>query len=63
MRATATGFTFNIGRVGSALAPLLIASLAQRRGFGIAFGTASVALLLGALTWMYIPETKGQALT
>jgi MFS family permease len=62
VRATATGFTFNIGRVGSALAPFLIASLAQARGFGVAFATASVALLLGATMWLFIPETKGRAL-
>jgi hypothetical protein len=48
--------------VASALAPLLIGSLAQTRGFGVAFATASAALVLGALTWVYIPETKGIAL-
>jgi len=62
VRATATGFTFNIGRVGSALAPFLIATLAQTRGFAVAFATASVALILGALMWAFIPETKGRAL-
>jgi MFS family permease len=62
VRAAATGFTFNIGRVGSALAPLLIASLAQTRGFSVAFATTSVALVLGALTWFVIPETRGRAL-
>jgi sugar phosphate permease len=62
IRAAATGFTFNIGRIGSALAPFLIASLAQRDGFGAAFATASAALLLGALTWFFIPETRGRAL-
>jgi MFS family permease len=63
VRATATGFTFNIGRIGSALAPFLIASLAQTRGFAVAFATASAALLLGATMWLFIPETKGKALT
>jgi sugar phosphate permease len=62
VRATATGFTFNIGRVGSALAPILIASLAQTRGFGVAFATASATLVLGAFMWAFIPETKGKAL-
>ena len=62
VRAAAGGFIFNIGRIGSAAAPLLIASLAQRSGFGIAFATTSAALLLGALTWFWIPETKGRAL-
>ena len=62
VRAAAGGFIFNIGRVGSAAAPLLIASLAQRSGFGIAFATTSAALVLAALTWLWIPETKGRAL-
>jgi MFS family permease len=62
VRATATGFTFNIGRIGSALAPILIASLAQTRGFGVAFATASAALVLGAFMWLFIPETKGREL-
>jgi dipeptide/tripeptide permease len=63
IRAAATGFTFNIGRVGSALAPLLIASFAERSGFGVAFATTSAALLLGALTWFWIPETRGRTLS
>lgn len=63
VRAAATGFTFNIGRIASALAPFMIGSLAQTRGFGLAFATAAAALVLGAMTWFFIPETKGQALT
>jgi len=62
VRAAAGGFIFNIGRIGSAAAPLLIASLAQRSGFGIAFATTSAALLLAAVTWLWIPETRGRAL-
>jgi MFS family permease len=62
VRAAAGGFIFNIGRIGSAAAPLLIASLAQRSGFGIAFATTSAALVLAALTWLWIPETKGRTL-
>ena len=60
VRAAAGGVIFNIGRIGSAAAPLLIASLAQRSGFGIAFATTSAALVLAALTWLWIPETKGR---
>ena len=63
IRAAATGFTFNIGRVGSALAPLLIASFAERSGFGVAFATTSAALVLGALAWFWIPETRGRTLS
>ncbi len=60
VRAAATGFTFNIGRVASALAPLLIGSLAQTRGFGVAFATASAALVLGALTWCTFRRREGR---
>jgi dipeptide/tripeptide permease len=62
VRATAQGFTFNIGRIGSAAAPFLVASLAQTHGFALAFATTSAALILGALTWIWIPETRGRAL-
>jgi MFS family permease len=62
VRASATGFTFNIGRVASAAAPLVIGTLAETRGFGVAFGTAAAALVLAAATWFFIPETKGKAL-
>jgi MFS family permease len=59
IRATAQGFTFNMGRIGSALAPFLIGSLAETRGFGLAFALLAVALLLGASTWIWLPETRG----
>jgi MFS family permease len=59
IRATAQGFTYNVGRMASALAPFLIGSLAQRRGFGTAFAVLAVALLLGAATWIWLPESRG----
>jgi len=62
IRATAQGFTYNIGRVASAAAPFVVGSLAQTRGFGAAFSTASAAFLLAALAWMIIPETRGRTL-
>ena len=49
IRATAQGFTYNIGRIASAVAPFAVGSLAQTRGFGIAFATASAAFALSAL--------------
>jgi len=58
IRATATGFTYNVGRVGSALAPFLVGSLAETRGFGVAFGVLAAALLVGAATWIWLPETR-----
>jgi MFS family permease len=63
IRATAQGFTYNIGRVASAAAPFAVGSLAQTRGFDIALLTTSVAFVLAAVTWIWIPETRGRELT
>lgn len=63
VRATAQGFTFNVGRVGSALAPFIVGSLAQSHGFGLAFLMTGGAFMLAALTWLWIPETRGRSLT
>jgi MFS family permease len=62
IRATAQGFTYNIGRVVSALAPFAVGSLAQKHGFTTAFALITAAFLLAALTWMWIPETRGKTL-
>jgi MFS family permease len=62
IRATAQGFTFNMGRLGSAFAPFLVGSLAQTHGFGTAFAMLAGALLLGATTWIWLPETRGRSL-
>ena len=62
IRATAQGFTYNIGRVASAVAPYAVGSLAQTRGFGVALSICSAAFLLAAVTWIWIPETRGRAL-
>ena len=60
IRATALGVTYNSGRLLSAVAPFVIGSLAQRRGFGVAFMLTSVAFLIAAALWIGIPETKGR---
>jgi MFS family permease len=62
IRATAQGFTYNIGRIASAAAPFLVGHVAQTRGFGFALEMASVAFLLAALLWIWIPETRGREL-
>jgi MFS family permease len=59
IRATAQGFTYNVGRMASALAPFIVGSLAQTQGFGTAFGLLAIALLLGASTWIWLPESLG----
>lgn len=62
VRATAQGFTYNVGRVASALAPFTVGRLAETEGFGIAFRILAVAFVLAALLWIWIPETKGREL-
>jgi MFS family permease len=62
IRATAQGFTYNMGRIASASAPFAVSSLAAARGFRVALLITSVAFLLAALTWIWIPETKGRRL-
>ena len=62
IRATAQGFTYNIGRIASAAAPFAVGSLAQTRGFDVALSTTSVAFALAAMLWIWIPETRGRAL-
>ena len=61
-RATLQGTTYNLGRIGSAVAPLAIGSLAQQKGFGTAFLLASGAFVAAAVMWIWIPETRGKAL-
>ena len=62
IRATLQGFTYNIGRIVSALAPLAIGSLAEEKGFGTAFLLASGAFIIAAIFWFWIPETCGRVL-
>jgi len=62
IRATAQGFTYNLGRIASAAAPFTVGSLAATRGFGAAFAVTGVAFLLAAIAWIWIPETRGREL-
>jgi MFS family permease len=62
IRASAQGFTYNIGRVASAVAPFAVGSLAQARGFETALSLTAAAFLLAAVTWVWIPETRGRPL-
>jgi MFS family permease len=62
IRASAQGLTYNAGRLASAVAPFLVGSLADARGFGAAFTTATVAFLAAAVLWAWIPETRGRPL-
>ncbi len=63
VRATAQGFTYNIGRLASAAAPYLVGTLADTHGFGSALLTCSAAFVVAALFWIWIPETRGRVLS
>ena len=63
IRATAMGFSYNIGRVFSAIAPFAIGALAIHHGIGPAFLLLAVAFLIAALLSLALPETRGQQLT
>jgi MFS family permease len=62
IRATAQGFTYNIGRVASAVAPFVVGSIAETRGFRAALSLAAVAFVLAGVSWVWIPETRGRTL-
>jgi MFS family permease len=62
IRGMALAFTYNVGRVVSAVAPFTVGSLAETRGFGIGFAILSGALLFSAAMWFFVPETKGREL-
>jgi MFS family permease len=62
IRGTAQGFTYNAGRLASAGAPFAVGSLATTHGFRSALLLTSGAFVLAALTWIFIPETRGRAL-
>ena len=57
MRATAQGFTYNIGRVASAAAPWIVGGLSDTHGFGAALSITAAAYLAAAVCWLFIPDT------
>jgi MFS family permease len=62
IRATAQGFTYNIGRLASAIAPFAVGRLAETQGFAPALSISAAAFMAAALCWVWIPETRGRAL-
>ena len=62
IRATALGVTYNSGRLLSAVAPFIVGTMAQSRGFGAAFTLTAIAFIIAAVLWLGIPETKGRKL-
>jgi MFS family permease len=63
IRGTAQGFTYNTGRIVSAAAPFTVGTLAQTHGFSAALSISSLAFLVAAVFWIWIPETRGRQLT
>lgn len=62
VRATAQGLTYNLGRGVSAAAPFTVGALASAYGLGAALVVTSVAFLVAAVLWVWIPETRGRTL-
>jgi len=62
-RATALGISYNVARGLSALAPLTIGVLSERRGLAWAFGASAVAFGAAALTALLLNETQGVELS
>jgi len=62
IRASAQGFTYNIGRGLSALAPFIIGALAKSHGLAFAFYLTAGFFLFSAGVAFALPETKGKAL-
>jgi MFS family permease len=62
VRATAHGLCYSAGRGISALEPLTIGSIADRRGIGTTLACTSVFYIVGALMIYLLPETKGRVL-
>ena len=60
VRATAQGFTYNIGRVASAFAPAVAGSVARAHGYPAALAIAAAAFVAAMFFWIFIPETKGR---
>ena len=62
IRASAMGFSYNMGRIVSAAAPYVVGRASQSHGIGAALGITSLAFLVAAALATGLPETKGQKL-
>ena len=62
IRATAQGFTYNVGRIASAAAPYIVGGLTETRGFPAALSVAAAAYAIAAVFWIAIPETRGRVI-
>jgi putative sialic acid transporter len=60
VRATAQGFTYNIGRILGGFAPYTIGALAVTRGIGPVLALTSAFFIAGAVLMLTLPETRGR---
>jgi MFS family permease len=61
-RGSAVGFTYNTGRMVSALAPTIIGYFSTKFGVGGALTITAIAFVLGGCSIFLIPETRGRQL-
>lgn len=62
IRATATGFAYNVGRGVSSFAPVVVGTLAMTYGMGSGIAITSVAYIFAIILVLMLPETKGKIL-
>jgi MFS family permease len=62
VRARALGFTYNLARTLSSVAPLIIGRVGQAKGLSWAFYLCAAGYLLAALMTTQLPETRGRNL-
>jgi len=57
-RGAGLGFTYNVGRMASALAPTTVGFAATKYGVGAALTLTAIAFFIGAVSIFLVPETK-----
>ncbi len=62
VRGTALGFTYNLGRIVSAVAPFSIGKLSETQGLGVAFFLTAAGFVAAALIATGVPETTHKEL-
>lgn len=62
VRGTAMGLSYNIGRVVSAMAPMLVGRSSDLHGMDFALSLTALSFAAAAVMAILIPETRGRAL-
>jgi AAHS family cis,cis-muconate transporter-like MFS transporter len=61
LRATAVGFTFNIGRIGAAIAPIVIGKFVDMNMIAVGIGSMTISYILCSLVTLPIKEKEYDA--